>query len=268
MKSTSKKVVTKLMLATALAFFFNVSNAQKGDQKSLSLLDNLVSVTGGYKALASKKDVQFNYVYDNFEKGKDVSLERHIFGGEHSWGSYKQHDLNVLPKEKGIAVQALIDGKPALTLDGKTISDDKALGGTIFLRRVNFYWFTMLYKLQDEGTNYNYLGTEKVNGVLYDKVSLKYDAAITKKEKNDAYILYFNPKTHLIDLFYFSLPDFGINEPILRMTMAYEIIDGIYIPVVRKSYGPDKHGKYQLGGEYTFSNIKFNNGFKSDDFKL
>ena len=52
------------------------------------------------------------------------------------------------------------------------------------------------------------------------------------------------------------------------MTLHYEVIDGIYISTVRKSYGPDKNGEYHLGGEYTFSNITFNNGFKKEDFLL
>lgn len=268
MKLNFKKVLPKLGLAIALLFFVNASNAQNGDDKSISLLSALVKVNGGYEALALKKDVQFNYLYDNFENGKDVSLERHIFDGEHSWGAYEHHDRNVLPKQKGTAVQSLVNGKPALTLDGKAIDDEKALGGTVFLRKVNFYWFTMIYKLQDPGTNYKYLGTEEVNDIVYDKVSLKYDADVTKKEKNDEYILYFNPSTHLIDLFYFSLPDWGINDPILKMTLEYKVIEGIYIPVLRKSYGPDKNGEYHNNGEYTFSNIKFNNGFKSEDFKL
>ncbi|MEP1488207.1 MAG: DUF6503 family protein [Algibacter sp.] len=268
MKSTLKIVLQKLILAVTLLFFISGMNAQNGDEKSISLINALVKVNGGYETLASKKDVQFDYLYDNFEQGKDVSLERHIFGGEQSWASYTHHDRNVLPTQKGIAVQSLIDGKPALTLDGKIISDEKALGGTVFLRRVNFYWFTMMYKLQDAGTNYKYLGTEKVNDITYDKVSLKYDIDVTKKEENDEYILYFNPNTHLVDLFYFSLPAFGVKTPILKMTLKYEKIDGVYISTVRKSYGPDKKGKYQLGGEYIFSNIKFNNGFKSEDFKL
>ena len=125
-----------------------------------------------------------------------------------------------------------------------------------------------MYKLKNPGTNYKYLGTEKVNDITYDKVSLTYDADITKKEKNDEYILYFNPDTHLIDLFYFSLPDWGINDPILKMTLDYEIIDGIYLSTVRKSYGPNEKGEYSLNGIYSSKDIKFNNGFKAEDFKL
>jgi len=72
----------------------------------------------------------------------------------------------------------------------------------------------------------------------------------------------------LVDLFYFSLPAFGVNKPILRMTLEYKVIDGLLLSTVRKSYGPDKNGVYQLGGEYTISDVKFNNGFKKEDFIL
>ena len=264
MKSQIKTIASILV---ALVITFSI-HAQNVDVKSAALLDALDAKTGGYQTLAAKKDVQFHYVYDNFDKGIDVSTERHIFNGEHSWATYKQHDLNVMPGAKGTAVQSYVDSKPALTLDGKAITDEKALGGTEFLRKVNFYWFTMMYKLKDPGTNYKYLGTEKVGDILYDKVSLQYDADITKKEKNDEYILFFNPNTHLVDQFYFSLPDWGIEKPILKMTLSYENIDGILVPTVRKGFMPSEKGDYIPIGVYTFSDIRFNNGFKKADFLL
>ena len=254
--NTKFKRFSQVFLFVLLAWSGTSLTAQQADAKSEALLNALIEVNGGYHNIASKKDVQFTYIYDNLDQGRDVSTERHIFHGEHSWGSYKEHARNVLPNQKGVAVQSLVHGKPALTLDGKSITDEKAIAGTVFLRRVNFYWFTMMYKLKDTATNYKYLGTEKVDGVTYDKVSLKYDAAITKKEKNDEFILYFNPNTHLVDLFYFSLPDWGIDQPILKMTLEYEVIDGLYITTVRKSYGPNEKGVYNLGGIYTFKGHK------------
>lgn len=238
------------------------------DEKSKTLINALVAVNGGYQKIDAKQDVEFKYVYDNFDKGKDISLERHIFDGEHSWGSYETHQLNVLPNQKGTALQALVDSEPMLTLDGEKVTDEKALLGTVFLRKVNFYWFTMMYKLKNPGTSYKYLGTEEIDGINYDKVSLTYDASITEKKQNDEYILYFNPETHLVDLFFFSLPAMGINAPIIKMTLEYELIDGLYISTVRNSYVPNKSGAYQLNGTYTFSKIKFNNGFKKSDFIL
>lgn len=263
MKLKIKTQITSIFMA----FIFVMSiNAQKADAKSTELIDAMIAVNGGWDAISAKNDVEFTYVYDNFQKGKDVSTERHIFDGEHTWASYKQHDINVLPGTEGVAVQTLVDEKPSLTLDGKEITDPKAIGGTVFLRKVNTYWFAMMYKLKNPGTNYKYLGTEKVGNITYDKVSLTYDGGVTKKEQNDEYILYFNPETHLVDLFFFSLPAWKINKPILKMTIKYEVIDGIYVSTIRKGFMPNKEGGFSPIGVFTFSDVKFNNGFKKEDF--
>jgi len=265
-----KKITRNIKYLSLLVALLSVSiGSAQTDAKSKALIKKMMKVTGDYDKLRSKKDVRFDYIYDNFDKGKDISEEKLIFDGEQSWASYTQHDRNVLPGQDGIAQQSLINGKPQLTLNGKFITDEKAIGATVFIREVNPFWFSMIYKLEDNGTNFSYVGTENVDGINYEKVSLKYDNDVTKKPADDEYILYFNPKTHMIDLFYFSLPAFGVNDPILKMTMSYEKISGIYVPTVRKSYGPNpKTGKYELGGTYTFKNVKFGNGFKAEDFVL
>ena len=213
-----------LFLSTA-----NVSWSQT-DSKSKEVLAKKASVVGNYDKLKSKKDVQFHYTYDNFDAGKDISVERLIFDGEHSWATYSQHDRNVLPGKPGVAQQSLVNGIPQLTLEGKFITDKEAVGATVFIREVNPFWFSMIYKLEDNGTNHTYLGNETVDGVNYDKVRLTYDNAVTGKPADDEYILYFNTNTHMLDLFYFSLPAFGVTDPILKMTMSYEKIGGVYIP--------------------------------------
>ena len=78
----------------------------------------------------------------------------------------------------------------------------------------------------------------------------------------------FNPETKLIDQFFFSLPDWGINKPILKMTLSYEEIDGILISTVRKGFKPNKNGEYIPIGIYTFSDVKFDNGFQKENFIL
>lgn len=261
--------LTKNCIWIVLLLSISFTISAQTDAQSKKLLDKMQSVVGDYAKLRAKKDVSFNYVYDNFDAGKDVSQERLIFDGEHSWASYSTHQRNVLPKQEGIAEQSLINGVPQITLDGKFVTDKEALGATVFIREVNLFWFSMIYKLRDNGTIYKYVGTEEVDGISYEKVSLKYDNGVTKKAADDEYILYFNPDTHLIDFFFFSLPAFGVNAPILKMTMSYEVIDGIYVPVVRESFGPNPEtGEYQLGGRYTFKDVKFNNGFKATDFAL
>ena len=247
----------------------SVDGQKQIDAQSRQVLDNMISVVGNYEKLWLMKDVEFNYIYDNFDAGRDVSHEKHIFDGESTWAKYTEHKRNVLPDQEGMVEQSLINGVSQLTLNGKFIKDAKAVGATTFIREVNLFWFAMIYKLEDGSTIYKHLGTEDVDGVTYDKISLTYDNGMTKKAADDEYILYFNQKTHMLDLFYFSLPAFGIKDPILKMVHNYEKIDGIYIPTVRRSFAPNPEtGEYSLNGEYTFMNIKFNNGFKSSDFVL
>ncbi len=260
-----KLITNKTVLGVLASFaFFASASAQKTDAKSRELLDALSKVNGGYEALSAKNDVEIKYVYDNFEKGKDVSLERYIFDGEHSWASYEQHDINVLPGTEGVALQSFVDNTSTITLAGKAITDPKAIGGTTFLRKANYYWFAMMYKLENPGSNYKHLGTEKIGDVTYDKVSLIYDGGA----ENDQYVLYFNPNTHLVDQFLFSLPAWKINDPILKMTLEYEVIDGVYVATLRKGFMPNKEGGYTPIGVFTTSNVKFNNGFKKEDLLL
>lgn len=271
MKLKVNSLKSKLKIATMVITFFSGSllmNAQQIDAKSQMLLKALKKVNGGWSKLSSKKDVEYTYIYDDKQKGVDISKERYIFDGEHSWASYSQHEVNVLPAVKGLAKQSLVSDKSTITLDDTPITDKMAVGGTTFLRKANFFWFTMMYKLDNPGTIFKYIGKEVLNDSKYDKVMLSYDAKATGKEQNDTFILYFNTKTHLIDQFYFSLPAFGVNEPVLRMELEYEQVDDIYLSTERKAYMPDEKGVYLLGGIYTSKDIKFNNGFTIADFKL
>ena len=235
------------------------------DAKSAELLSNLKKVNGGWEKLAAKKDVQFTYVYQDLAKGTDISTERYIFGDEASYGEYQKHEVNVMPGQTGVAKQSLIAGEPKITLNGKMIEDKMAVGGTQFLRSANYFWFTMMYKLDDPGTVHKYLGQEKVNGITYDKVSLSYSASKVGKAVNDEYILYFNPKTHLIDRFFFSLPAMGVNQPVMRMDLDYSKIEGIYVATHRKAFAPNEQGEYHQFLEFTTKDIKFDNHYQMSD---
>jgi len=268
-KMMNKSLSTFSIAAFAIILFsaFSFQNIDI-DPKSKSLIDNLYEVNGGWDMLVSKKDVQYTYIYKDFKKGTDMSTERYIFDGEASWGEYSQHEANVLPGMEGVAKQCYMDGEAKISCAGKMITDPKAVGGTEFLRVANYFWFAMMYKLDDPGTHHKYMGQEEVNEVMYDKVSLSYNPQEVGKEVNDAYVLYFNPKTHLVDQFMFSLPALGVDKPILRMDLDYEKIDGVYIATTRRAYAPNKEGVYGQMGEYITKDIKFSNGFKKEDFKI
>lgn len=242
-----------------------MSEPAPGDT-SMQLIHAMEKVNGGWGALSALKDVQFDYKYDDKAKGIDQSVEKYIFADETSWGSYSEHNANVLPGTEGQVTQLYMDGKASISHDGKPVTDPKAIGGTVFLRQANYYWFTMMYKLADPGAVHEYLGKEMIGEINYDKVKITFKG--TGKDADDTYICYFNPINHLVDQFYFSLPAMGINEPIIKMELEYKKMNGVYVNTLRKAYFPDGKGGYNLGGEYTTSNIKFDNGFTKSDLAI
>lgn len=257
---------SQFILSLFLMGFITFANPVSAQNQATALLKKTEAAMGGWNKLYKQKDVEFTYLYEYPGKQKDVSVERYIFEGEHSWAKYSTHEINVLPKQKGEAIQAVVNGKAMLTLDGKAITDAEAIGGAHFLRAANYYWFTMMYKLSNPGTKHNYLGTETVNGIAYEKVELSFDGAKTGKEANDVYILYINPETNLVDRFFFSLPAMGVNKPVILMEVMYTKMKGLQIPAKRNIYMPNKTGGYADAPSLvqTSSNIKFKNGFTAE----
>lgn len=228
-----------------------------------TLLASVEYAHGGWKDLWSKKDVSYTYDYRYPDGRADVSVERYIFSNEVSYGNYSQHDINAMPNSKGNVVQYFDGNSTQITMDGKQIKDPQALAIGDFLRKANYFWFVMPYKLNDQGTIIKYLGEEEHAGKTYDKVEVSYDSAITGKEQNDTYILYVNPETKLIDRFYFSLPFLGVNDPVIIANYEYEDIDGQMVATKRIYFMPNEKGEYgeQPNIVQTLSDVAFNNGF-------
>ena len=128
----------------------------------------------------------------------------------------------------------------------------------------------MFYKMDNDGVIATYKGKEDVNGTKYDIVNVTYDAEVTGKSQNDEYIFYVNPKTKLVERFFFSLPAMGVNAPVLLMELDYETIDGVTFATKRRIYQPGSDGKLSTSPNLvqTLTDVRFNNGFKKADFML
>ena len=253
----------------ALLVFMGLVNAQQPDPTQL--ITEMEQATGGWDKLYALKDVEFSYDYLSPQQGvRDLSTERYIFEGEHSWAKYSTHQINVLPDQSGEVIQSLVNSKPTISHQGKLLTDPQLLGATDFLRRANYFWFTMNFKLNDPGTIHEYVGEEKMGGNTYHKVRVTYNSGKTGKEQNDGYLLYINEDTHLVDQFYFSLPAMGVNEIAIKMKVEYETLNGVKLPVKRTIYMPGSDGKFSAEPSLiqTSTNIKFSNGFTPEDFKL
>ncbi|TXF90535.1 hypothetical protein FUA23_05405 [Neolewinella aurantiaca] len=254
-----------------LIFLIAGSLTAQSDAKGEKLLQDVAKAYGSWDKLWKQKDVSFTYDYHyaGTEK-RDLSTERYIFEGEHSWAKYTQHDINAAPGMPGEVTQSVVDGKPYIMVGDKMMDDPELLGGTSFLRSANYFWFTMFYKMDNPGVVATSKGQETVNGTTYDIVHVTYDPAKTGKEVNDEYILYVNPTTKLVDRFFFSLPAAGVKAPVILMELDYKKIDGLQVSTVRRVFQPGPDGKLPASPQLvqTLTDIKFNNGFTAKDFML
>ncbi|TRX59067.1 hypothetical protein FNH22_11100 [Fulvivirga sp. M361] len=235
-----------------------------------SIIKAVEMAAGSWDKLWEQKDVEFNYQYLQADGKKDISVERYIFDNEASWARYTTHEVNVMPDAEGEVIQSFNGESASASMDGKIMEDPAAVGLADFLRRANYFWFTMNFKLGNPGTRHEYMGQETVNGKTYDKVSVSYHAEAVGKPQNDVYIVYVNPETKLIDRFLFSLPAFGVNDPVLLMEVGYSDINGLKLPTNRNVYMPNEQGEYPETPSLRqiSENVKFNNGFSTEDFVL
>jgi len=243
-----------------------VVSAKTFKNKAHEMVYNMVNKVGDYNMLKNKKDVVYTYTYKTPDGKADESTEKYIFEGELSYASYDKHDIT-LTDLKGQVEQGYDGQNYWLRHKGKSISDEKALKMTAFNRPTNFYWFAMFQKLLDPSVIYEYIGEKTIEGRIYDIVKISFDIP---ERPTDIYQLYINRETLLVDQFLFTVVDFNMVDTPLLMQLEYEEVEGMLIPAKRKykmsTWNADIDDKPWVN--LTWSNIKFDNGLSTEDFKL
>ncbi|NJO86852.1 MAG: hypothetical protein HC821_02010 [Lewinella sp.] len=197
-------------------------------QNPRQLIDEMMTALGGKQNFYNQGNVSYDYEYTDPNGGLSLQgKETYMFDGELSRGDYQEHSLL---GAAGKVVEGY-DGQAAwVTFDGKISTDPQANGVARFLRKTNYYWFTMFFKLQDEGVNLEFVGTKKVEGRDYNLVRVTFGNAVG--DAQDTYVLYLNQRTKLVDQFLFTVIGFGVKEPNL-MKLHYETVGGIKVATER-----------------------------------
>ncbi|UJH68608.1 DUF6503 family protein [Allomuricauda sp. SCSIO 65647] len=245
------------IVSVALTMFATSVQAQD----ARGLITKVVEANGGIKALRKLKDVSFDYTFKvSASNVVDVSKERYIFNGEVSYGKYTKRQVYALPQLKGTHTQ-FFDGKKTISMiDGSIITEQQPAYIGHALRKTNYYWFTMMFKLLDPGVNHKQLADRKVNGISYKIVEMTFGENVG--ESDDKYLLYINPDTYRIDQFLYTAKGFGVTEPSL-MKLKYEKFGEVYLTTYRKYAPADWNGNVvkEAWTEQFTKNVKFNNGF-------
>lgn len=239
--------------------------APKFQNKGHELVYNMAQKVGNYDKLLEKKDVVYTYTYQTPDGKKDVATEKYIFNGELSYGAYNQHE-RTLPQLEGLIEQGYNGSEFWLKHNGESLTDEDFMKKVRFNRPTNFYWFTMMPKLLDDGIKYEYLGEKIIADNEYDIVKVTFNT--NDKKPTDTYQLYINRETALVDQFLFTVADFGIMDPNL-MKLEYENIEGLLIPTKRiykkSTWEADVTDAPWIKVNWT--DIKFNNNLTEEDFQ-
>jgi len=241
----------KYITTVVLAIFMTTTYAQDGKQLVAEMMDAL----GGKQNFYNLGSVTYDYEYQDPNSGLHFKgKEAYMFDGELSRADFKIHTM-LAPK--GGQVTEGYDGKNFwVNIDDQEVETEQALGFARFLRKTNYYWFTMFFKLLDEGVNQEFIGTKQLNGQNYNLVKITFGDAVG--DAQDTYVLYINAETKLVDQFLFTITAFGVTEPKL-MRFTYETINGIKIPTDRNYIDADWDGniKGEKAAITTWKNIEF-----------
>jgi len=260
----------KKLILNILPFILITATITMEAQEAKELISKVVEANGGKDALNKLKDVSFDYTFMMKDKKvEDVSKERYIFNGEVSFAEYTKRQIYALPQMPGKTYTQFFNGNKSVSkMDGKAITDQQPAFFGHILRKTNYYWFTMMFKLADPGVNHKILTSRKVDGITYKIVQMTFGENIGESS-DDKYILYINPKTYRVDQFLYNATGFGITQPSI-MKVKYEKIDGIYVSTYRK-YAPADWDGNKLEGSWTeqyTKNVKFNNGYNLENINL
>ena len=224
-------------------------------QDAKQLLAETMEAMGGKTNFYNKGSVSYNYEYNDPNSGLHfVGKEMYHFDGELSRADFTTHTMTA---PKGGAVTEGYDGANFwVNIDGQKTTSEEALGFARFLRKTNYYWFTMFFKLLDDGVNQKFTGTKTMNGKTYNIVKITFGEKVG--DAQDTYVLYINKETKLIDQFLFTITAFGVTEPNL-MRFDYETIDGIKIPTRRNYIKSNWDGEIigTIPAITTWENIQF-----------
>mgnify|MGYP001794515282 CR=1 FL=1 len=160
----------KVIFTLALIVVASIATAQTGKE----LVAEAIEASGGKQNFYNLGSVEYDLEYRTPPGEGAITLvahETYVFDGELSYATYTTHSLT---GANGKVVEGY-DGKDAwVTFDGKLSNDEQANGVARFLRKTNYYWFSMFFKLLDDGVNYEKLSDQKANGKDYNRIKITF----------------------------------------------------------------------------------------------
>ncbi len=127
-----------------------------------------------------------------------------------------------------------------------------------FMNNLFFYFVALPFVLADPGVVYEDLGEKTVNGKKYAVLKTSFKAGVGDAP-GDQYVLYADPKTHVIDFINYSVTYFDASraETYSALQFVWEDVNGLKFPSVAKSVEWNDEQLGEVKRETKYNNFSY-----------
>lgn len=245
------------VLALGMALLGFPGSANGKDPQAQALMKRVIAVHGGMKAWDNLKDMRFTITRVALSPKGDVA------GARVSLYYMKRHAKTRVETVtgKGLLIQSFDGEKPWVTLDGRSVTSEKALKRAHFLSVNWWYWMGIPFKLKDPGIVLHHRGPSTFRGKSVDVLEATFEPGVGMT--NDRYTYYIDPDKYHILFVKFQLqpgvwPKVGGQTPRRSTWLDYKEVGPFTMHTKRIFYGnPELTDKKAV---LLFGDFQFNTG--------
>ncbi len=197
-----------------------------------------IAYHGGWQAWDAKRTMTFKKTTTKF---KDDGGADNVRVQMHQYMMHPGPKMRMSWDDKGQKVVMVNHGWEAWkTIDGKNMPSTTDRNGARNSTFGAHYVVSMPFKLTDRGVHLKYLGTEKLNGILTDRILVTYDKGAGDAGGLHTWWYYFDAKTGRLvanmlkyDASRYDWTEYGDEKEVA----------GIRFPMLRTSYHADEEGR-------------------------
>jgi hypothetical protein len=170
----------------------------------------------------------------------------------HCWDKYTGNHRLEGKNQQGqafVVLENINTRQGSAFLNGQPVPQDQLqayLDGAYQAWANDTYWLLMPYKLQDPGVNLEYVGSEEIDGVRYEKLHLTFGQNVGLTP-GDQYWAYINPRTGLMERWSYILQNQDPNsQPTQWLWQGWQKYGSIMLAPNRVQVGGD--GRIEFTG--------------------
>ncbi|MEM7573070.1 MAG: hypothetical protein AAF433_09225 [Bacteroidota bacterium] len=219
---------------------------------ALEWIDGMLEAMGGLEQYQALEDVTYTYARQTADGLERLSEEIYHYPSEWSYGRYFESRNPANDQETGELTQYFAHDSTWVTFNGVLVDDPAQQQRARFVRKTNFYWLNMFFKLRDPGLTYE-LGEEReLYGQTYQTLSVSFEEGVG--DAKDIYLLYLNTETKLVDYFLYTVMEFDHPDPSM-MKIDYAEVGGLLWPVRRAAVSSNWEGELPEDADFSLARV-------------